>query len=62
MLQEPPGGVASFYTRLLEEHGTYVAPGHWFDLPDTYFRLGFGWPTAEELTGGLKAISEAMRG
>jgi aspartate/methionine/tyrosine aminotransferase len=62
MSREPPGGVASFYTRLLEKHGTYVAPGHWFDLPDTYFRLGFGWPTAEELTGGLEAISEAMRG
>ena len=48
--------------RLLEEHGTYVGPGHWFEMPDTHFRLGYGWPTADELTGGLAAISKALRG
>jgi aspartate/methionine/tyrosine aminotransferase len=62
MRQEPPGGTDAFYKRLLEEHGCYVGPGHWFELPDTYFRLGYGWPTAEELEGGLKAISAALRG
>jgi aspartate/methionine/tyrosine aminotransferase len=62
MNQEPPGGTAAFYKRLLEEHGTYVAPGHWFYLPDSYFRLGFGWPTAEELELGLAAISKALKG
>jgi aspartate/methionine/tyrosine aminotransferase len=50
-----------FYARLLERHGTYVGPGHWFDMPKRYFRVGFGWPTAEQLQGGLAAISAALR-
>ncbi|RWM16227.1 MAG: aminotransferase class I/II-fold pyridoxal phosphate-dependent enzyme [Mesorhizobium sp.] len=50
-----------FYTRLLEEHGTYVGPGHWFEMPKRFFRLGFGWPTEAELRGGLDAISAALR-
>jgi aspartate/methionine/tyrosine aminotransferase len=62
MLAEPVGGTAAFYKRLLEKHGAYVGPGHWFSMPDTYFRLGYGWSTREELTGGLKAISAALRG
>ncbi len=62
MRSEPRGGTDAFYKRLLEEHGCYVGPGHWFELPDTYFRLGYGWPTADELEGGLQAISAALRG
>ncbi|MCX7305477.1 MAG: aminotransferase class I/II-fold pyridoxal phosphate-dependent enzyme [Hyphomicrobiales bacterium] len=50
-----------FYTRLLESHGAYVGPGHWFDMPKSYFRLGYGWPTDNELKGGLEAISAALR-
>ncbi|UCI08385.1 pyridoxal phosphate-dependent aminotransferase [Mesorhizobium sp. B1-1-8] len=50
-----------FYTRLLEEHGTYVGPGHWFDMPKRFFRVGFGWPREAELRGGLEAISAALR-
>ena len=67
----PQGGVvcfprmkadpSTFYRRLLESHGTYVGPGHWFEMPDTFFRLGYGWPTREELEAGLKAISQALR-
>ena len=62
MTHEPPGGTEGFYKRLLETHGTYVGPGHWFEQPDTYFRVGYGWPTAEALEGGLEAISRALRG
>ena len=62
MKSEPVGGTDAFYKRLLQTYGCYVGPGHWFGMPDTYFRLGFGWPTAEELDGGLKAISSALRG
>ena len=26
-----------FYETLLAEHGTYVGPGHWFELDDRHF-------------------------
>lgn len=62
MRAEPVGGTAAFYRRLLEQHGTYVGPGHWFEMPDTCFRLGYGWPDAERLEAGLDGISRALRG
>jgi aspartate/methionine/tyrosine aminotransferase len=72
---EPQGGVVcfprlrvssgfnfdSFYARLLDGHGTYVGPGHWFEMPKSYFRVGFLWPFEDELRGGLAAISAAAR-
>lgn len=61
MKAEPAGGTDAFYRRLLEDHGAYVGPGHWFEMPDTYFRLGYGWPTQAELEAGLAAISAALR-
>jgi aspartate/methionine/tyrosine aminotransferase len=62
MRAEPRSGADGFYRRLLQDHGTYVGPGHWFEMPDTYFRLGYAWPTMEELEGGLEGISAALRG
>jgi len=62
MIGEPPGGIEAFYRRLLEDHGAYVGPGHWFEQPDSYFRLGYGWPTDEALDRGLAAISAALSG
>jgi len=62
MKAEPPGGTDAFYRRLLEDHGAYVGPGHWFEMPDSYFRVGYGWPTTAELSAGLAAISAALRG
>ncbi|ESX54549.1 aspartate aminotransferase [Mesorhizobium sp. LSHC422A00] len=50
-----------FYVNLLENHGTYVGPGHWFDMPKRFFRVGFGWPKEAELQGGLDAITAALR-
>jgi aspartate/methionine/tyrosine aminotransferase len=50
-----------FYKILLERHGASVGPGHWFDMPKRFFRLGYGWPTGDQLTGGLAAISAALR-
>jgi aspartate/methionine/tyrosine aminotransferase len=72
---EPQGGVVCFprlkvsagfnfdffYARLLNGHGAYVGPGHWFEMPKNYFRIGFLWPLEDELRGGLDAISEAVR-
>ncbi len=70
---EPSGGVVGFvrfvsgvsvdpdrfYDVLLTRYGTYVGPGHWFDVDDSHFRLGFGWPTEEELRSGLAALTAA---
>ena len=67
---EPKGGVVcfpriknkandarKFYATLNKKYQTYVGPGHWFEMPENYMRIGFGWPTNEELTQGLKNIS-----
>lgn len=62
MRAPPPGGTAAFYRRLIEVHGAYVGPGHWFEMPDTCFRLGYGWPARDDLAAGLQAISRALRG
>jgi aspartate/methionine/tyrosine aminotransferase len=48
--------VDAFYEQLLGDHGTYVGPGHWFELDDRHFRLGFGWPTRAEVAAGLAAL------
>jgi aspartate/methionine/tyrosine aminotransferase len=48
-----------FYRVLFEEHGTYVGGGHWFDQDRRFFRLGFAWPTTEELARGLRTLDEA---
>jgi aspartate/methionine/tyrosine aminotransferase len=50
---------ARFHRDLLGVHGTYVGPGHWFEVSDRYFRLGFGWPSRAELSAGLDALLAA---
>lgn len=50
-----------FHRVLNERHGTFVGPGHWFEQPRRYFRIGFGWPRTEELRDGLAAVSAALR-
>jgi len=71
---EPSGGVVcfprmkpelkvdtvKFYDCLLAKHHTYVGPGHWFEESDRSFRLGFGWPTQQELKDGLLGLEQAM--
>ena len=49
----------AFYQHLLADHGTYVGPGHWFEVDDRYFRLGYGWPTPAELRDGLQGLTAA---
>ncbi|MDF2438273.1 MAG: pyridoxal phosphate-dependent aminotransferase [Bacteroidota bacterium] len=50
-----------FYTLLNSKYQTFVGPGHWFEMPAHYMRIGFGWPSNAELTQGLKNISECLR-
>ena len=58
---DPDFDLDLFYVNLLENHGAYVGPGHWFEMPKRFFRVGFGWPTEAELRSGLDAISAALR-
>ena len=57
---EAPVDVDEFYRRLSDEHATYVGPGHWFEQSRRHMRIGFGWPTAAELEGGLRAVSASL--
>lgn len=50
---------SAFYHHLLSDHGTYVGAGHWFEVSDRYFRLGFGWPALAELQHGLAGLTAA---
>lgn len=47
-----------FYLEL-NARGTYVGEGHWFDTDRRFFRLGYGWPSTEELEAGLADITAA---
>lgn len=70
---EPKGGVvcfpriknakintAKFYDLLNNKYKTFVGPGHWFEMPDSFMRIGFGWPSSDEFEQGLKNISFAL--
>lgn len=59
--QAGDGDIEKFYRVLLEEHGTYVGPGHWFEMPRHYMRVGFGWPGRESLEEGLKGLGLAWK-
>jgi aspartate/methionine/tyrosine aminotransferase len=54
--------IDEFYRALLDEHGTYVGPGRWFDQDPRFFRLGFAWPTEAELERGLEGLDLAAAG
>jgi len=58
---EAPVDVDEFYRVLGDVHGTYVGPGHWFEQDRRHMRIGYAWPSAEELEGGLAAISGSVR-
>jgi len=70
---EPTGGVTGFpriraelepspdwHRELLAEHGVFVGPGHWFGQPRRHFRLGWGWPSDDELRAGLAGIDAVL--
>lgn len=49
-----------FYETLLEKYGTMIGPGHWFNMPDRFMRIGFAWVDKETLTTGLDNISKCL--
>jgi aspartate/methionine/tyrosine aminotransferase len=52
--------LASFYQSLRDRYKTFVGPGHWFEQDDRYFRIGYGWPTKEDLGIGLENLAKAV--
>ncbi|MBS1961198.1 MAG: pyridoxal phosphate-dependent aminotransferase [Bdellovibrionales bacterium] len=52
--------VEKFYECLNGKYRTFVGPGHWFEQERRSMRIGFGWPTTEELRGGLANLSKAL--
>lgn len=56
-----PVDIDAFYRILNEKYGTYVGPGHWFEMDRRHMRIGYGWPLEEELEAGLASLSKAVR-
>jgi aspartate/methionine/tyrosine aminotransferase len=54
--------VDRFYDSLFHDYGTYVGSGHWFDQDRRFFRIGFAWPSKDELRRGLETLEEAAAG
>lgn len=52
--------VDAFYEKLFQQYGTVVGPGHWFERDKTYMRIGFGYPLADELKGGLNNLTQCL--
>lgn len=50
-----------FYDNLYTNYKTLVGPGHWFEMEKSYMRIGYGWPTAEDLSKGLNNITKAIK-
>lgn len=50
-----------FYTTLQNQFSTHVGPGHWFEQGKHYFRIGYGWPSDDELKDGLSSITQSIR-
>jgi aspartate/methionine/tyrosine aminotransferase len=49
-----------FYSTLMQKYKTMVGPGHWFAMPDLYFRLGFGWVDSVTFKKGLENLSKSI--
>lgn len=61
-IKDPDADVDRFYKTLNEDYKTHVGPGHWFEMTRRHMRIGFGWPSPEELKEGLENISKALAG
>lgn len=52
--------IEKFYEILKLTYKTFVAPGHWFEVDKRFMRIGYGYPSKQELEGGLQSISKAI--
>jgi aspartate/methionine/tyrosine aminotransferase len=52
--------ISKFYNVLKETYKTFVGFGHWFEVPDNFFRIGYGYPSKKELEAGLQCITDAL--
>lgn len=52
--------IHKFYDILLKKYGTYTGPGHWFDMPRHYMRIGYGWPSQTSLEEGLQSLTKSL--
>ena len=50
----------AFYQSLYSTYQTLVGPGHWFEQDKIYMRIGFGYPTSDELTIGLQNLERCL--
>lgn len=51
---------SKFYDRLYSHYHTVVGGGHWFEQNKRYMRIGFGYPTAQELRTGLENVMHCV--
>ncbi|MFX1336102.1 MAG: aminotransferase class I/II-fold pyridoxal phosphate-dependent enzyme [Promethearchaeota archaeon] len=52
--------IDKFYETLKMAYKTFVAPGHWFEVDKRFMRIGYGYPSKQELEGGLQCIEKAI--
>jgi aspartate/methionine/tyrosine aminotransferase len=52
--------IPRFYETLTQKYKTLVGAGHWFAMPDSYMRIGFGWLGKSAFQQGLQHISAAI--
>ncbi|MFX0124120.1 MAG: aminotransferase class I/II-fold pyridoxal phosphate-dependent enzyme [Candidatus Hodarchaeota archaeon] len=53
--------IENFYEVLKMKYKTFVAPGHWFEVDKRFMRIGYGYPSKQELKGGLQCITDAIK-
>ncbi len=49
-----------FKKNLYQHYRTLVGFGHWFELPDRYMRIGFGYPDSAQLMKGLNNVKQCL--
>jgi len=52
---------ATFYRVLNERYTTWVGPGQWSEQDPRHFRLGFGYPAADNPPVAPANVSAALR-